>query len=384
MIFLPGTLEKFQVFSKMEPNVAILRFFPGITVSTLEAFLAPQIKGIVLQTYGAGNGPDSRMDLINCLRKACEREVLIVNITQCQKGYVSDVYATGRVLTEAGIVPGGDMTPECALAKIAYVLGHEDWSFDVKKAMILKNIRGERYHHDVKTRFEFGDQSFLEALARSMNAYGPEMQFMKDAIYPVVMCRAAADGCLDLIQKFASEGASVNGKDYEGRTPLHVSCAFGKLEVVEFLLNHGALVHQLDRHGNNAMVDALRGEHFEIVKLLKQAGGTLPPTFPFASSLCQIAASGEVSRMQMYIEAGCDINVADYDERTPLILSVFHHRYEMVKYILSLPLIDLSPKDTFEKDAYTYAKEKGYVSIRQLLKKLRTEKEKRREMKRRK
>lgn len=49
---------------------------------------------------------------MSALREACERGVVIVAITQCARGSVSNAYETGRTLLYAGIVPGGDMTPE--------------------------------------------------------------------------------------------------------------------------------------------------------------------------------------------------------------------------------------------------------------------------------
>ena len=51
----------------------------------------------MLETYGAGNGPDSREDLLEEIRVAAKREVIIVNCTQCLYGHVVDDYATGRV-----------------------------------------------------------------------------------------------------------------------------------------------------------------------------------------------------------------------------------------------------------------------------------------------
>jgi|SRR5882757_2796714 len=98
--------------SQLNPTPsATLRLFPGITAATVQAFLAPPIQGVVLETFGAGNAPQ-RKDLMSALHEACGRGVVIVAITQCAKGSVSNAYETGRTLLEAGIVPGGDMTPE--------------------------------------------------------------------------------------------------------------------------------------------------------------------------------------------------------------------------------------------------------------------------------
>ena len=90
---------------------ATLRLFPGITAATFKAFLAPPVRGVILETFGAGNAPQ-RPELMTALREACDRGVVVVSISQCAKGAVSSVYATGQSLISAGVVPGGDMTPE--------------------------------------------------------------------------------------------------------------------------------------------------------------------------------------------------------------------------------------------------------------------------------
>jgi L-asparaginase/Glu-tRNA(Gln) amidotransferase subunit D len=58
-----------------------------------------------------GNAPE-RVDLKDALQEACARGVVVVAITQCAKGTVSDVYETGRKLLQTGVLPGVDMTPE--------------------------------------------------------------------------------------------------------------------------------------------------------------------------------------------------------------------------------------------------------------------------------
>ena len=63
----------------------------------MNAFVQPPMQGVVLQSYGAGNGPDAREDLLEILKSASSRGVLIVNITQCYKGSVSTAYAAGQV-----------------------------------------------------------------------------------------------------------------------------------------------------------------------------------------------------------------------------------------------------------------------------------------------
>ncbi|KAG0359044.1 hypothetical protein BGZ54_010160, partial [Gamsiella multidivaricata] len=81
-VIRPTSLSRFRAHKSMNPNVASLRLFPGITDSTIKTFLAPSIQGIVLETYGAGNAPSTRADLVAALKEACDRGVVIVNCTQ--------------------------------------------------------------------------------------------------------------------------------------------------------------------------------------------------------------------------------------------------------------------------------------------------------------
>lgn len=111
-VSLPGcTATAHSTLLEMSPHVATLRLFPGISTATIKAFLSPPIRGVILETFGAGNAPQ-RTDLLQVLGEACDRGVVVVAITQCHKGSVSDAYETGRTLLQAGVVPGNDMTPE--------------------------------------------------------------------------------------------------------------------------------------------------------------------------------------------------------------------------------------------------------------------------------
>ena len=107
-------------------NPATLRLFPGITALAVRAFLAPPIQGVVLETFGSGNAPNRR-DLLDVLQEACSRGVVIVAISQCAKGSVSDAYETGRALLETGVVPGGDMTPEVRYHLMLYTSTHRSY-----------------------------------------------------------------------------------------------------------------------------------------------------------------------------------------------------------------------------------------------------------------
>lgn len=105
------SLRRFRAHKQMSPHVATLRLFPGISTPTVRAFFMPPIRGVILETFGAGNAPQ-RVDLIQAIKDACDCGVVVVAITQCSRGSVSDAYETGRTMLQAGVVSGYDMTPE--------------------------------------------------------------------------------------------------------------------------------------------------------------------------------------------------------------------------------------------------------------------------------
>ncbi|KAJ1542714.1 hypothetical protein HK096_009143, partial [Nowakowskiella sp. JEL0078] len=157
-ILKPSSIP-FRAHKHMCPNVSTLRFFPGITISTIRAILNPRIEsqddqisqeyekdskqGVILETYGAGNLPSSRLDVLSELKKASDRGVVIVNITQCKKGRVLDLYEAGKVLEGVGVVGGGDMTSECALTKLSYLLSLPNITPSLTRDLIKRNLRGE-------------------------------------------------------------------------------------------------------------------------------------------------------------------------------------------------------------------------------------------------
>ncbi len=68
----------------------------------------------------------------------------MVMTTQCLHGQINlNVYATGRDLINAGVVPGGDMLPETALVKLMWVLGQSKDRTEVERLMAT-DLRGER------------------------------------------------------------------------------------------------------------------------------------------------------------------------------------------------------------------------------------------------
>ena len=124
-------------------NVASVRLFPGFSASILANICQPPLQGLVIEAYGAGNGPSEDRDFLAAIEAATAAGVVVVIVTQCVRGSVQPgAYATGSALIRAGAVPGFDMTCEAALTKLAVLLGQGHDASTVAELM-QQDLAGE-------------------------------------------------------------------------------------------------------------------------------------------------------------------------------------------------------------------------------------------------
>ncbi len=115
--------EAFVLAPPAGHEVAVLRLYPGLGMARLRQWLAPPLAGVVLQTYGAGNGPVSTPGFVDALADASARGTVVVNVTQCLHGRVDQgQYATGAALAAAGVIGGHDLTVEAAVTKLHHLM----------------------------------------------------------------------------------------------------------------------------------------------------------------------------------------------------------------------------------------------------------------------
>ncbi len=121
---LPSRSGPLTVHERFDDHIGVIQLFPGICAEWVEhALSTPGLRAAVLTTFGSGNGPTDA-DFLDALRRARERGIVLVNVTQCVGGRVEQGrYVTSKAFADMGVVSAHDMTVEAAVTKLMFLFG---------------------------------------------------------------------------------------------------------------------------------------------------------------------------------------------------------------------------------------------------------------------
>ena len=373
----PSPYEELTLRNFFCDDISILRIFPGPFNTIRESMSG--LKGLVLQTFGAGNAPE-RPDFLQALKEATNRGVVIVNVTQCQKGEVEAHYAVGTALLNAGVTPAGDMTPEAALVKLGWLLGSGVSPEEVRRSF-KADLRGEVSTHEETTKsFALENQDFAKAVYTVLTQQNRENAYMSggsnaldkinSALLPTLICQFASSGNLPELNALFTNPRGIispNVSDYDGRSGLHLAAASNQIPVLEFFLKIGADVNCKDNFGRTPLYDAIETKHMDTIEMLISNGAEIKlPSAQIAGQVCLAIQQNDICLLQAWIEGRADINAADYDQRTPLHLAAACGNMDAVQLLISAGA-DRGAKDRFGGTPFDDAIREGFDHISKVL-----------------
>jgi glutamyl-tRNA(Gln) amidotransferase subunit D len=131
----------FAARPKFDPRVALVKFFPSMSVEYLGAALGSGLRGAVIEGTGLGHMNRKNIEVVK--RFIDQEGGLVCMTSQCLWGRVDmRVYDTGRDLLRAGVVPLEDTLPETALVKLMWVLANSP-SPEESKRLMQRDLSGE-------------------------------------------------------------------------------------------------------------------------------------------------------------------------------------------------------------------------------------------------
>lgn len=142
-LLLPKPKGSFSFQELKRIPIGVIKVFPGIQFELFNNIMTKSLKGVVIETFGAGNIPSDAKSLLPIIREAFANGTVVTVCTQCPQGTVHlGTYETSNALKEAGAVSGKDMTTEAAVAKLYYLFSKEYDSGTICRLMET-NLRGE-------------------------------------------------------------------------------------------------------------------------------------------------------------------------------------------------------------------------------------------------
>lgn len=144
----------FEIDVKVDGKVGLLYSYPGMDSEIIDYYIDNGYHGLVIAGTGLGHVNQNK---IKSIQRAKDENVPIFMTSQCLWGFVGmNVYETGRLLLQAGVIPLANMLPEVALVKAMWVLGHTK-EIPFVKELMQKNLAGE-----ITERERFDDYLILQ------------------------------------------------------------------------------------------------------------------------------------------------------------------------------------------------------------------------------
>lgn len=265
LIRRPKAIARFDVQTNLDTaHVACLRIFPGIKPEMIDGVLRLKgLRGLILETFGAGNAPSGEDGSLTAVIKAAvERGIIIVNVSQCQSGSVSPLYAPATVLGNAGVVFGYDLTSEAALTKLSFLLALPGLDFADIAAQMQISLRGEMTEtRSMQFSHPLNEVPEISTTQQSFTALG----------------NAITSGNVEAVVHLldGNQLGLLAAKDYVDNTALHLAAVGPNVQVLKELLRRGASVHVRNRASNTPLFLAQQVGATEHIQLLEESGAHL-------------------------------------------------------------------------------------------------------------
>ncbi|XP_040894536.1 ankyrin repeat domain-containing protein 26 isoform X5 [Toxotes jaculatrix] len=178
--------------------------------------------------------------------------------------------------------------------------------------------------------------------------------------------KAASVGDLAKLKQLAKKN-DINQLDKENRTALHIACASGHVEVVQFLVQSKAKLNLCDNQNRSALMKAVQGQHEQCVSILLDSHADPNLVDINGNTALHLAANiPSISTAILLLEHEANINAQNKEGFTPLTVAVREDHIEMAEFLLK-ETADMNCMDQDQRSPLMIAAGNGQIGMLRLL-----------------
>ncbi|XP_078139397.1 ankyrin repeat domain-containing protein 26 isoform X2 [Centroberyx gerrardi] len=178
--------------------------------------------------------------------------------------------------------------------------------------------------------------------------------------------KAASVGDVAKLKQLAKKN-DINQLDKENRTALHIACASGHVEVVQFLVESKAKLNLCDNQNRSALMKAVQGQYERCVSILLENHAEPNLVDINGNTALHLAANiPAISTAMLLLEHEADINAQNKEGFTPLTVAVRENHAEMAEFLLKEGA-DVNFKDQGQRSPLMIAAGNGQINMLRLL-----------------
>ncbi|KAM6420901.1 ankyrin repeat domain-containing protein 26 isoform 8-T8 [Pluvialis apricaria] len=178
--------------------------------------------------------------------------------------------------------------------------------------------------------------------------------------------RAAASGDLAQVRQGLKK-YGIDGRDKAERTPLHLACANGHVDVVTYLVENKCKLNLFDNDNRSPLMKAVQCQQEKCVAILLEHGADPNLADADGNTALHLAViSPNTSIAGLLLERNANIDAQNKEGYTPLILAVSEHHEEMVEFLLKKGA-DVHARDQCERTPLMTAASGGELNLIKVL-----------------
>ena len=178
------------------------------------------------------------------------------------------------------------------------------------------------------------------------------------------MLLASRNGQLEIVKYLVEHGADLNAKDEDNETAFILASKCGHLGIAKFLVETGADVNAEGKFGWTALIYASRRGNLEMVKYLVENVANVNSKYDKGWTALMFASeNGNLEIVKYLLQNGSDVN-AKYENRwTALMYASRRGHLEIVKYLVEYGADVNSKYDNDSMTVLMLASENGHIQV---------------------